>query len=91
MFKDKGLTVLAVNIQEGRNTVARWIKQNGVSVTVLLDFDRVVTTAYWVTGTPTVILVDRNGRLVGRAVGSREWAGEKGRALLKALLSNPAG
>ena len=49
-----------------------------------------VTNAYKVTGTPTVVLIGRNSRLVGRAVGSRDWAGEKGRALLKALLSNPA-
>ena len=37
-------------------------------------------------GTPTVVLVDRQGRLLGRTVGSREWDTE-GRPLLAALLA----
>ena len=89
-FRDQGLAVLAVNIQEPKNLVTKWVKEKGVTSLVLLDSDRAVTNAYKVTGTPTVVLIGRNSRLVGRAVGSRDWAGEKGRALLKALLSNPA-
>lgn len=82
--------MLAVNIQEGRDHVAKWVKEKEVTSPVLLDSDRAVTTAYRVTGTPTVVLIDRNSRLVGRAVGSRDWTGEKGKALIKALLSTRA-
>jgi hypothetical protein len=42
------------------------------------------------TGTPTVVLIGRQGELIGRAVGSREWMGEKGRGLFEALLSPQA-
>jgi hypothetical protein len=42
---------------------------------------------YRVTGTPTVILINRKGEMVGRAVGPREWMGEKGRALFETMLS----
>ena len=45
-----------------------------------------VSGAYRVRATPTVVLVDRRGQLVGRTVGSREWDTE-GRALLTALLA----
>ena len=41
---------------------------------------------YRVQGLPTTILIDREGRSVGRAVGPREWAGPEGRALIRSLL-----
>jgi len=90
-FKDRGLTVLAVNIREGRDRVARWVKENKVTSTVLLDPDGAVTAAYRVTGTPTVVLVGRDGKLVGRAVGNRGWTSPAGRALFDALLSRAPG
>ena len=89
-FGPRGLIVLAVNIQEARATVARWVKEHRVTAAVLLDRDRAATAAYGVRGTPTVVLIGRDGRMVGRAVGARDWLGERGRALLAALLA-PAG
>jgi hypothetical protein len=37
-----------------------------------------------------VFLIGRNGRLVARAAGNREWEGPAGRALLDALVAAPA-
>jgi hypothetical protein len=88
-FGGRGLSILAVNIKEDRATVARWVKENGVSVPVLLDSDGAVTAAYRVTGTPTVVLIGRDGQLSGRAVGTRGWMTSSGRALLNALVEPP--
>jgi len=88
-FADRGLTVLAMNIKEDRATVARWVKEKGVTVPVLLDSDGAVTAAYRVTGTPTVVLIGRDGQLIGRAVGPRGWMTSSGRALLNALVEPP--
>lgn len=46
--------------------------------------------AYGVWGPPTVYLVDRQGRLVGRAAGPRNWEGPAARRLLQALLDQPS-
>jgi len=89
-FDQKGLTVLAVNMQENRNQVANWVKEKKVTSLVLLDANGAVAQLYRVTGTPTVVLVGRHGEMIGRAVGSREWPGEKGRGLFEALLSPQA-
>ncbi len=89
-FNQKGLTVLAVNMQENRNRVANWVKEKNITSPILLDADGVVTRLYRVTGTPTVVLIGRQGELVGYAVGSREWTGEKGRGLFETLLSPQA-
>jgi thiol-disulfide isomerase/thioredoxin len=90
-YGPRGLAILAVNIQEGRQTAARFAREKKVTSRVLLDLDGSVTVAYRVTGTPTVVLVGRDGRLVGRAVGPRPWTSEAGRALLEALLKAPGG
>lgn len=86
-FNRKGLTVLAVNMKENRTQVANWVKEKKVSSLVLLDSNGGVSQWYRVTGTPTVVLVGPKGEMIGRAVGPREWTGEKGRALFETMLS----
>ena len=88
-FGPKGLSILLINIQESRDTAARWVKEKGITPRVLLDFDGAITAAYRVTGTPTVVLIRRDGKMVGRAIGTRAWTSEAGRALLTALLDQP--
>jgi len=53
---------------------------------VLLDATGAVSKSYGIAFTPTVFLVDRDGKLVGKSIGARPWTGDKGRALLRLLL-----
>lgn len=86
-LKDQGLVVLAVNLGEKRELVAGWVKSRAVTSTVLLDAKGEVSKHYDIAYTPTVFLVDRGGRLVGKAIGERQWTGEQGKALLRRLLA----
>jgi AhpC/TSA family protein len=86
-LKDQGLVVLAINLSEQRDLVATWVKRRGVTSTVLLDANRQTEKAYQIAYTPTVFLVDRRGKLVGKAIGERQWTGDQGRALLHVLLA----
>jgi peroxiredoxin len=88
-YRDRRLTVLAVNIEEGRDKVLPWVRQHGITMPVLLDTDGEVTSEYRVTATPTAVLVDREGKTVARAVGTRHWTGDRSRALWDALLGAP--
>lgn len=88
--KGQPFTVLAVSIEEPRDLVTSYAKGAGITAPVLLDGDGTVARAYRVTGTPTTYLIGRDGRLVARAAGTREWAGPVGRALLDALVAAPA-
>jgi hypothetical protein len=38
-FNQKGLTVLAVNVQENRDRVANWVEEKNVTSLILLDAD----------------------------------------------------
>lgn len=83
-------TVLAVSIEEPRDPVAAFVKGAGVTSSVLLDGDGAIAREYRVRATPTTIVIGRDGRLVARASGTREWDGPAGRALLDALVAAPA-
>jgi hypothetical protein len=42
-------------------------------------------------GPPTLYFVDRQGRLLGRAAGPRDWDSPAGRRFVEALLDLPGG
>jgi peroxiredoxin len=85
-FKERGLAVWAISFREAPERVTAWLERHPVSLTVMVDPDGTAANAFRATATPTFVLVDRAGQLVGRGAGPREWSGERGRALLRALL-----
>ena len=86
-YKDR-LTVVAINIQESRDKVAAWTKDKNLSFLVLLDPDGAVTQRYEVTATPTVYVLSRDGKLVGKALGTKSWTSDRGHALLTRLVGS---
>jgi len=86
-YKDAGLAVYAVNIEENRATVAGFVQRNKMLLPVLLDPDGDVSRAYQITVTPTVFLIGRDGKLVAKALGTKSWTSPQGRALLQRLLA----
>ena len=86
-LRGRGLEVRLVNFREDAAHVKRTAEQRGYTAPVLLDTSGDVTgRAYGVWGPPTVYLVDRNGQLVGRAVGPRAWDSAEARALIGTML-----
>lgn len=78
--------MLLVNMREEPEHVTRTVKSRGYRARTVLDASGEAARAYAVVGTPTVFVVARTGLIVGRAIGRREWAGPRGRALIEALL-----
>jgi peroxiredoxin len=85
--RPRGLAVVAVNIDEPADRVAAWVQANKVTTDVVLDPGARVTTSWGVTATPTAFVLDRQHRLVAKALGPKAWTSKKGRALLEALLA----
>lgn len=88
-FKDRGLVVWAISARETPERVASWLAQHSISVKVFLDPDGTAADALRATSTPNFVLLDRTGQLVGRGAGPRPWSGDRGRALIDALLAEP--
>ncbi|MBI5681605.1 MAG: TlpA family protein disulfide reductase [Deltaproteobacteria bacterium] len=85
-YKDKGLVMLAVDIQESPNTVKKFIQKNGYTFTVLLDSDGDVSRLYNAVYIPITYIIDKNGKLIGKAAGAREWSGAPINSLIEELL-----
>ena len=85
-YKDRGLVVYAVDIEEGRRIVASYVEKNKLTMGVLLDPPGDASGAYQVTATPTVYLIGRDGKLVAKALGTKAWTSGPGRALLSYLV-----
>ncbi len=83
--------MLPINFREDPELVKRTVQERGYVAPVLLDQSGDVTgRVYGVWGPPTMYLIDRQGRLVGRAVGPRGWDRPVARNFVQALLEADA-
>ena len=90
-MKKQGLEVVLITFRESPDLVKRTVSERGYTATVLLDASGDVTgRQYGVWGPPTAYFVDREGRLVGRMVGSKDWSSPAARDMLRAFVAAPA-
>lgn len=68
-YRDDGLVVLAVNLEEEPERVAAFVEDLGLAFPVLLDEKAAVGTLYRVRGAPTTYFIDRDGVIRQRYVG----------------------
>jgi len=86
----QGFAVIGINAREGSEVIRRYASALGLTFPLVLDRDGKINSLYGVVGLPTTFLVGRDGRAVALGVGSREWASTPARALIQALLAEPA-
>jgi peroxiredoxin len=60
-YEPRGVNVLGINIQDSVARTEGGIRDFGIRYTVARDADAGVSRRYHVTGTPTIIFLDRNG------------------------------
>ena len=91
-LRNKGLQVVLVDFREDPGTVKRTVAERGYVAPVLVDRSGdMAGRSYGVFGTPSVYFIDRQSRLVGRAIGARDWASEPMRRFVDALLQPAPG
>ena len=86
-FKERGVVVVGVALREPADAVRAFAKEFGIRFPLWIDPDGRGPAAFGVYGHPATILIDRAGRLVGRARGERDWATDDARRLVDALLA----
>ncbi len=73
-FLGKDLEILAVSVDEGgAEAVSSFLKQNKLSLPVLLDPGAAVSKSYGTYKFPETYIVDRNGIVKYKAIGPRDW------------------
>lgn len=82
-LEPEGLSVVGLNVdapmgqldraaRRGGN-VRRFVSEHGLGFDILLDPEGETLQRYGVTGLPTTLLIDREGRVVSRTVGPAAW------------------
>jgi thiol-disulfide isomerase/thioredoxin len=72
-LKNQGLTILAVNNQEPLEQVSAFVEEMGMGFPVLLDSTGKVGSIYGIRAIPTTYIIDPQGAIRGRMVGTRDW------------------
>jgi thiol-disulfide isomerase/thioredoxin len=72
-LKDKGLVILAVDLQEDAKSVRKFVNELKLTFPVALDSDGKVGAAYGARSIPTSYIIGRAGSALGGTVGGHEW------------------
>lgn len=87
-YKEQGFVVVAVSNDEGsKKRVETFSKLLDLSFPILLDPEGEVNDQYKVSNMPTSFLIDRNGKIISRIVGSDDWTSPEAIQLVEDLLS----
>jgi peroxiredoxin len=86
-FKGKDFVVLTVAVDlEGAIPVEKFIAKQGYSFYVLIDSKSQILDLYRVEGIPMTFLIDKKGRILGRALGPRDWKSPEAISLFTQLI-----
>ena len=82
-FRENDVVMLAINVGEDADTIFRFSADYPVSFPVLLDKSGKVIKQYPVIGLPTSYIINPQGQMVYRVIGTREWTDPE---LIKTIL-----
>lgn len=89
-FKDKGLVVLPICVDEADPVIVRRAAMGRADrLPVIIDRSGRTRLRYDVQSIPAAVLVDREGRLIGRVDGAIRWTSPEVRELLRAVIEEP--
>jgi len=88
-FAEQGVSVYAVNLRENTQTARKFMEQNELTLSVLLDTDGVVAAKYAVSGIPQTVVIGKNGAIRNVFVGFAPHSEDSLRTAIRdALKSN---
>jgi peroxiredoxin len=85
-LKDRDFVMVAINTQESDTQVKAFVEKMKLSFTALLDSNGEVAAGFAVNALPTTFVLDKEGRIVGTAIGPREWDSRASIALFEYLI-----
>jgi len=89
-FKGKDFVIIAIDLQEERDTVMKFVREHGLSYYNLIDETGNVGAEYGVRSTPVKFIIDADGNLVGASLGYKEWDSDQMKTLIQLLISGKA-
>lgn len=91
-LQGQGFKILAVSIdQDEADKVSAFTREMGLTFDILHDKSGNIQQVYQTTGVPESFLLDRDGTIIKRVIGSHDWASVANRRLIERYLGGEAG
>ncbi|MGA8181029.1 MAG: TlpA disulfide reductase family protein [Desulfobacterales bacterium] len=87
-FNDRDFAMVAINMNEPAAVVKRYFREHKLTFTALLDSINELGAPFGIRGIPTTYIIDRDGGIIGKALGSRRWDSKKSIALFEHLVNS---
>ena len=84
----EGLAVVAMNFMEGPKTINAFIKKRGFTFTVLMDRSGEISQRYRVHALPVTFLIGRQGNILVKSLGYKDWYKKEIRQFVSSLLKD---
>jgi thiol-disulfide isomerase/thioredoxin len=85
-YHSQDLAILSIDLKESADQIKAFFQKYHLSFPALLDQDGSIFRDYLVAGMPTTVLIDRDGTLLARGVGGRDWTRAEALQLIQELL-----
>ena len=82
-----GLVILAVNFQESPERVKEFFTKHNLTFTALLDRDGKVSELYQAWALPVSVVINKDGKIAARAMGSKDWYSDEALQFFRKLLA----
>ena len=77
-YKDFGFEMLTISVDKDQSLIEPFMKKFNLTFPVLLDPEsKIAKKIYKTTGVPETFIVNREGLIVHKAIGPRDWANEE--------------
>ncbi len=86
-FKDKDFAMVAVNLREPATQVKKFFDKHKLTFTALLDSKGKIGSRFGIRAVPTTFILDKEGGIIGKVFGSREWTSQKSFDLFEHLIN----
>ena len=86
-LKDKDFLMVAIDLQESAEPVKKFLNEYELTFMTLLDSKGETGPLFGISSIPTTLIMDKNGMIIGVALGPRDWASKKSIALFEHLIA----
>ncbi len=90
LLEEEGLSVVAISVDERLADVPAFVEEHELRFLVLHDLGKRVSRRYEVFQFPETWIIGRDGRLVSRVIGARDWSAPASLRVFRDLLSPEA-
>ena len=85
-YKNHQFAMLAVSLKESGKQVRSYFKENKLTFSALVDPKGKVAQQFRVISIPTTLIINKEGRIIGHAIGPRDWESKESFTLFRQLI-----